>query len=275
MPIRAYGNDGRSMLTSVTGDIARAFSAIEPQASEPRLSPNSLGSLRGACCAAFDDDIHPDVLDLVARYCEHVNETMEGRAAGNLDDFVIRYLFRYYACRVDIRGLREACHMEIGALFGAATIFACHATSLAGSSIPIVVVDPLNGYYGKGVDPLTKLDVCEDRFWQNLERFGARRHQIELVRGLSTDPSTIRRCLSKHVVSILIDGDHTYDGIRSDWLNLSPLVVIGGYALIDDYQSPSWPDVERYVNSEILPQLGERWRVRLAFGKSLLLQRAA
>lgn len=263
------------MLTAITEDIIRAFSAIAPQTGGRRLAEDALRSLRDACSAAFEDDIDPAVLDLIVQYCEHVNRTMEGRAAGDLEDLVIRYLFRYYACRVAPGNTAHVCHIEIGALFGAATIYAYHATWLAGQSIPIVVIDPFNGYYGKGVDPLTKLDVCEDRFWQNLELFGVPRVQVEVIKTLSADPSAIGRCRSRNVVSILIDGDHSYEGIRNDWLNLAPLVVPGGYALIDDYHNPSWPDVERYVDSEILPQIGEQWRVRLVASRSLLLQRAA
>lgn len=260
------------MLSRITDDLNAAFAGIDPPPNERVLTEEPLTRIRDACSTAFDDEIHPGVLEKVMLYCDFVHQRMIGRAAGNLEDLIIRYLFRYYASH-DAPESSDMCHMEVGVLFGAATIYADHATRLAGRSIPIVVVDPFEGYYGKDVDPLTRLEVTEENFWRNMDLFGIRRERIEIVKGFSTDPAIIQRCHSKKVLSILIDGDHSYEGTLSDWVNLSPLVLLRGYVLIDDYNNPSWPEIARCVDAEILPHLGGRWRVRLVSGRSLLVQR--
>jgi hypothetical protein len=42
---------------------------------------------------------------------------------------------------------------------------------------------------------------------------------------------------------LMIDGDHSADGIRDDWNAFVEYVAPDGTVLIDDYADPVWPDI--------------------------------
>ena len=63
---------------------------------------------------------------------------------------------------------------------------------------------------------------------------------------------------------LVIDGDHRYAGVKHDLESYLDTVTPGGYVLVDDYGNPSWPDVKRYVDAEVLGRkdlefLGDDW----------------
>jgi Methyltransferase domain len=260
------------MLTILTEKFRSALS-VAPLRPHSSMNTEELERLSVACSSAFGETITPEVIELVANYCSHVGDRISGRCAGKTEDIVIRFLFRYYACKNCSIECRDANHIEIGVLFGAGVISAHTATRLAGNCAPIVAIDPFEGYYGASVDPVSKLEVTEQRFRENLAVFDIPTDDIKLVRGLSTDPKIIQHCRSYKARSLLIDGDHSYEGVLSDWKNYSPLVLRDGYVLVDDYNNPHWPEIARCVDKEILPNLRAEWVTKLEFGRSLLLQR--
>lgn len=259
------------MLEKPTEELCQAFE-VEKLPFRRNLSHEEIRKLKSACERAFGAVIHNRIMEKIMTYCCHVERRMQGRAAGNIEDLIIRYLTRYYASFLPDE-LENTCHMEIGALFGAASIYSCHATALAGKKIPTVVIDPFEGYYGQEKDVVTHQRIDEHVFWSNIEQFGYSRNWIEVKKGFSTDEQIINSLKKYHILSLLIDGDHSYQGVKKDWLTYSPLVVPGGYVLIDDYNSHDWPEVSAFVNKEILSTLLGRWEVVLVFGSSIILKR--
>lgn len=251
----------------------RTSLAVEMPPPASFMNRDMIEQLSEACTIAFEEPIPPESIEVVAHYCYHVGQRISGRCAGKLEDIVIRFLFRYYACKEVTIASPDACHLEIGVLFGAGVICTHKATSLAGRPVPIVAIDPFEGYYGASVDPVSKLEVTEERFLENLAAFDIPDKDIELVRGFSTDPAIFEPLRSLNALSVLIDGDHSYEGVLCDWRNFSPLVMPGGYVLVDDYRNPSWPEIARCADEQILPSLGSEWATRLIFGRTLLLQR--
>jgi len=69
-------------------------------------------------------------------------------------------------------------------------------------------------------------------------RFANRKQRIISVRGDSRAPETIarvRRLLRGKPLDLLfIDGDHTYEGVKADFVNYSPLVRKGGLIVFHD-----------------------------------------
>ncbi|MEW6673430.1 MAG: class I SAM-dependent methyltransferase [Thermodesulfobacteriota bacterium] len=259
------------MLDKVTEKISKAFE-VEKVPFRRNLSTEEMRKLQDACNRAFNSVIHIDIIEKIMDYCCYVERNMKGRAAGNIEDMIIRYLIRFYAS-MQIEAADNACHLEIGALFGAATIFSCHAIRLSGKKNITVVIDPLEGYYGREKDLITNLPVDENTFWSNIERFGYSKDMIEVKKGYSDDENILKLVKNYQILSLLIDGDHSYEGVKKDWLNYSPLVVTGGYVLIDDYNSYFWPDVSNFVNKEIISNLAGKWEVVLVFGNSIILKR--
>ena len=259
------------MLDKVTEKISQAFE-VEKLPFKRNLTTEEMRKLQKTCSRAFNSDIHIDIIEKIMDYCCYVERNMKGRAAGNIEDMIIRYLIRFFASLI-VETADNECHMEIGALFGAASIFSCHAVQLSGKGIITVVIDPFEGYYGQERDSITRLPVEEKIFWSNIERFGFSKDMVEVKKGYSGNENILRQVKNYRILSLLIDGDHSYQGVKNDWINYSPLVVTGGYVLIDDYNNHAWPEVSDFVNREILSYLSGRWEVVLVFGNSIVLRR--
>ncbi|MCK4784392.1 MAG: class I SAM-dependent methyltransferase [Desulfobacteraceae bacterium] len=259
-------------LEKTTDKVNKAFD-VEKLPFRRNLTQEEIKKLQRACSLAFETEIHPQVIEKIMHYCYYVERHMDGRAAGSIEDLIIRYLMRYYASFLETGGDERDCHLEIGTLFGAATIFSCHAVKLAEKEIVTVVIDPFEGYYGQDVDIITKGRVDEESFWSNIDRFGFARDTVEVMKGLSTDDDIINRSKELKIISLLIDGDHSYDGVKKDWMNFSPQVVPGGYVLFDDYNNNGWPEVTEFVNKEVLSSLAGKWEVVLVYSNSLILKR--
>jgi len=222
---------------------------------------------------AFNADISEKIVEKTMNYVSYVEKRMVGRMASHVEDLIIHYLMRYFASQ--LAEAPDAVNLEIGTLFGGTVLLAHHASRLSGKNIPIHVIDPFEGYYGPGKDIITAEAIDKENFLKNLDSLDIPRDEVVIHQGFSTDPAIIAECQPLRLLSLLIDGDHSYDGIKNDWLSFAHLVVPGGYVLIDNYNDQHWPDVMRYVNSELLPGMHGRWEVALVYATSLLLRRTA
>lgn len=73
---------------------------------------------------------------------------------------------------------------------------------------------------------------------------------------------------------VFIDGDHSYEGVKSDWLLYEPLVRAGGLVLFHDKMNTrEFPGIARLIDEEIRPYW-ERWEcVTLPYGWGLTIVR--
>lgn len=236
-----------------------------------RISQEEQNYLAKICTMAFKAEINEKVVERLMSHINFVEKKMIGRMASHIEDLVIHYLMRYFSSMND--GLDEGVHLEIGTLFGGTVLIAHHAVTMAEKKVPIHVIDPFGGYYGKGNDIITGEEISEETFLKNLDALGIPHSDVVIHKGLSTDAAMIEECQSLRLRSLLIDGDHSYSGIKNDWINFSHLVVPGGYVMIDNYNDFYWPDVMSYVNKEILPNTRGKWEVLLVYANSLLLRR--
>ena len=259
-------------LDKITDEVKEAFD-VERFPFRRFLTQEEIEKLRITCSLAFECEIHPQAIESIMHYCNYVERNIIGRAAGNIEDLIIRYLVRYYASLLESGKSRRQCHVEIGALFGAATIFSGHAVRLARKEVVTVVIDPFEGYYGQELDIISKKKVDESTFWSNIDSSGLPRDMVEVMKGLSCDEQIIKHSKDLDILSLLIDGDHSYNGVKNDWINFSPQVVPGGYVLIDDYNNSAWPEVTEFVNKEVISNLLGKWEVILVYGNSLILKR--
>lgn len=87
---------------------------------------------------------------------------------------------------------------------------------------------------------------------------------VQLHRGYSTDPGLLAQLRDATFHVIYVDGDHTYEGARHDFLTFGPKVVPGGWLVADDAAADLpgtafWkghPAVTRAA--KVLPALGFR-----------------
>jgi cephalosporin hydroxylase len=73
---------------------------------------------------------------------------------------------------------------------------------------------------------------------EELARFARERQQLHFLRSDSSDPGTVdelRRLIQEQAIDLLmIDGDHSYAGVKADFELYSPLVAQGGFVAFHD-----------------------------------------
>lgn len=77
---------------------------------------------------------------------------------------------------------------------------------------------------------------------------------INLIKGNSFLSETIDKLkvnLNGKLIDLLfIDGDHSYDGVRNDFINYEKFVKKNGFIVIDDYE-PNYPQIIKFVNDYV------------------------
>lgn len=85
-----------------------------------------------------------------------------------------------------------------------------------------------------------------DVFLKNTKEY---REKINTIIG---DSKVVHKYLSDGSFDfILVDGDHSYDGIISDYINFLPKLRVGGLMCFHDFGNRTWPGIVKAVN-EIL-----------------------
>ena len=194
----------------------------------------------------LDVKISKEKLAYMAHKIWLIEGTCSGRLATNVEDEIIRCLIAAYIGQQD--GLRG---IEIGALFG---VNVCCLKELASpycKSFQLTVVDPLEGYYGKQPnDILVDEPVNDEIFWKNIGRY-CKKSEVKLIKKFTYDMDA--RSFGKHTFNyVLIDGDHSYEGVKVDFELIKNFVEPGGFILFDDYNTTHWPDVKTYVDEAVL-----------------------
>ena len=147
-------------------------------------------------------------------------------------------------------------HAEIGILFGGGLLMMLQALRAAVSEHTALAIDPLDGYYGQTLDPVTGLAISYENVAQNIQRLGFEMDRVHLARLRSESPEALAEAGRFSLASLWIDGDHSYEGVKRDWQSYSPLVMPGGYVLFDNYHDGCFPGVDRFLDIDLLPDLG-------------------
>lgn len=200
-------------------------------------------------------------------YCAHricnIEQNATGRLATSIEDAVLRTLV---SSAVKSETLEV---LEIGTLFGIGLAMIYEYNRGRFERIHLTAIDPLTGYYGGGEpDVLLNIPISKSVFWLNMERVGVPRGDVTLIDDLSTSEAAIARAGSKKYDLLIIDGDHSYAGVKADYQNYVDLVRAGGYIIFDDYGSTDWPEVKQFVDTEVLPDhrvalVGSEWRTAI------------
>lgn len=225
-----------------------------------RLTKHHIHTIESEWRKRLSTPISPATLGYMAdRACE-IERQLDGRLATSIEDILLRTLVAGA-----VRG-KKIDVLEIGTLFatGAAIMF----DTLDGryEDVHFTLLDPLEGYYnGAQADILTGQRVDEHVVRKNLARVGMREDQYTLIKHLSTEPEAMSAAGKKEYDILVIDGDHSYAGVKTDFENYAQYVRVGGYIIFDDYASEDWPDVAEFVDSELpgvehIARVGASWR---------------
>ncbi len=202
---------------------------------------------------------------------KRIDRYMIGRYCGSLEDKIMQTMSCYdVASRFPSN--RQYAHVEIGVLFGGSILAKLSILRRLNKGQTVIAIDPFEGYYQNPEDPVTGIEVSEQNFRENIQKFGFGNEMLQIIKKYSTDKG-VKPLLSKYkIISLMIDGDHTYSGIQNDWEIYSNLVESGGYVVFDDFEDPCWPDVTRFVN-ELIDSKPQAWEIFGKLDTTLILKR--
>ncbi|MEQ8558532.1 MAG: FkbM family methyltransferase [Henriciella sp.] len=196
---------------------------------------------------------------MATRACD-IERNLDGRLATSIEDVLLRTLVAS-----SIKG-PEASILEIGTLFGTGAAIIYDAIADHYDDVHFTLLDPLEGYYNVNQDDiLTGQSVNERTLRRNLQKVGMGTDDYTLIKMLSTEPEAVTEAAKREYDLLIIDGDHSYAGVKTDFENYARNVKLGGYIIFDDYQSDDWPDVQKFVDKELvksnfLAPVGASWR---------------
>jgi hypothetical protein len=234
------------------------------------LSPAEAELLAERVSRAFETNITARQVQDVAEILRHTEKQMLGRIAGDVDDHILNYFMIY--CSTHLSGATTPAHGEIGVLFGGSLLMMLHALQSSHSDHWALAIDPLEGYYSQKFDPTTGFPVTLENVTANIRRLGFEMNKVRIVKARSESREALHIARSFPLASLWIDGDHSYEGIKRDWQNYSPLVIPEGYILIDNYHDYCFPGVDSFVDEDLLPKLSG-WEVVAHLSRSILFRK--
>ncbi len=182
-----------------------------------------------------------------------------GRLATAIEDIVLRVLVT-----MSIKQ-NYLVVVEIGSLFGICLASLADCSRLFSKHVHVIAVDPLDGYYGSHKKDMMTGEIVDENIFHYNMKLNVPESDYTLLKSLSTNQDTIDHVAKTKCDVLLIDGDHSYEGVKSDFDIYMPFVNKGGYIIFDDYRVEDWPDVKQFVDSEVLKNpcvefVGSEWR---------------
>ncbi|MEO0696929.1 MAG: class I SAM-dependent methyltransferase [Pseudomonadota bacterium] len=172
----------------------------------------------------------------------------QGRLATDLQTMLVRCL----AAR-SIR--REQVNItEIGVLFGVGAGCLYDTCRFRNQDVQLTLIDPLKGYYDRAdLDIITRVAVTREVLLHNLAHMSVPNAAFRLVQAMSETPEALNTMTPDTIDLLVIDGDHSYEGVKRDFENYRPFMRQGGLIVFDDYDTEDWPEIQTYVDKEIIP----------------------
>ncbi|WP_274559380.1 class I SAM-dependent methyltransferase [Streptomyces spiramyceticus] len=146
--------------------------------------------------------------------------------------------------------------LEIGTLhglFAAALMRMLHRTGIEAT---LTIVDPLAGSQlqpgTSDYEEPTGTPVREDVVRANLALGGGRPGvEARIRQGFSGDPDVRAEISDRKYGVIVVDGDHSFEGVRADleWVEL--IAAQGGIVVLDDYGDGRWPGVKDALDKHL------------------------
>ena len=182
-------------------------------------------------------------------------DTCVGRLSGDIETMLLRVMVARSVKEPNLEVL------EIGTLFGVGVAMIHENCRGLFSKMHFTVIDPLIGHIGRhdksSLDPLTKAPATREIFIHNMQRMNIPKLDYTIIEKLSTEDEAIEQASKRRYNLLIIDGDHSYFGVKHDFYNYRHLVKRGGYIVFDDYGNPNWPGLTDFVNKEVagMPEL--------------------
>ncbi len=145
--------------------------------------------------------------------------------------------------------------LEIGTLYG---LFAgCLARQMLRAGIPyqLTIVDPIAPVQlQEGMEitaDASATPINEEIVRANLHYAGVLPDRVRLLRGYSTDTDIHAALAGGKFGVIVVDGDHSAEGVKADLEWVEELAAPGAVVVIDDYDDRVWPGVKEATDEHL------------------------
>ena len=161
-------------------------------------------------------------------------------------------------------------YVEIGVLFGGSMALMMQQNSNG----TYVGIDLFDGYYSKqnpgslNRDPICGIPIDISIAKHNIDIWNKYDQKYYLIAGDSISDKTIDnldKILENRPIDLLmIDGDHSYEGVKKDFELYHKKVRVGGIIIFDNYSEHHWTDVKKYIDSTNFEDYG--YQIKLIYG---------
>ena len=139
--------------------------------------------------------------------------------------------------------------LEIGALYGLFSAALIKQFRQIGQFRRLTVIDPMAGHQvqsGRENRPdFTGTPVTSQVARHNFSVCGFSEEDVRLIEGYSTDPTVQAQISGQRFAVVVVDGDHSEEGVYSDLCWVENVLAPGGIVVMDDFGDPAWAGVER------------------------------
>jgi predicted O-methyltransferase YrrM len=165
--------------------------------------------------------------------------------------------------------------LEIGTLYGLFAASLLRMMHRAGAQVAMTIVDPLAGSQLQpgqqgGADP-TGTPVREDVVRANLAFGGTPGVEARIVQGFSGDEDVRAKVSDREYGVIVVDGDHSAEGVRADLEWAEKIAAPGGIVVVDDYGDRRWQHVKTAADTH-LAEHGTRFELLGSVSTSAFLR---
>jgi predicted O-methyltransferase YrrM len=205
--------------------------------------------------------------DRELRYMAHKicldEDRCEGRIASTIQAAMLRAL-ALLSIKSDVVEL-----LEIGTLCGISAGSLHRIGARAQRIVRLTLIDPLAGYYETSInDGQTGVPITRDVVVRNMGELGVDPSNYRIIQRLSTDPEAVAEASDREYDFVMVDGDHSLQGVASDFELYGRLVSRGGLLIFDDYDTSDWPAIKSYVDEHVRPMgewlwIGGDWRTAI------------
>jgi len=145
--------------------------------------------------------------------------------------------------------------LEIGTLYGLFAAALLRMLERLGRDPQLTVVDPLIGAQhqtGATMRPdASGTPVREAAVRTNLSLAGEAGAAARIQVGYSTDPDTRAAVGDRSYGVVIVDGDHSYEGVATDLDWAEEIAAPGGIVVLDDYGDDKWRGVQQAVDEHL------------------------
>ncbi len=205
-------------------------------------------------------DLAPKLaLELTERHLYHLahrvcllESSAYGRLATSIEAITVRILAALHLTRD--RGSKFTL-LEIGTLYGIGGIALYDSVRFRSENKKLIVIDPLDGYYeSEAQDFVAMAPVTRSVLEANLTIARVPQADTVIIQEKSESPESLQALADIDIDLLVIDGDHSYEGVKRDFENYFPKLRQGGVVIIDDYDVEEWPDIKRYADEKLIPR---------------------